>query len=75
MKALRANFLTPSFQAGDSKTYTNQANQFDNNVKPSMLPALQLSGDAQRAAIAAQLKANPSLRPNFQWALDNGLLK
>lgn len=75
MKSLRGSFLTPAFKAGDSKQYTDLANQFDNNVKPGMLPVLQMSGDAQRSAVQAAIKANPSLRSNFEWAFNNGLLK
>lgn len=72
---LKANLLTPVYQSGDSKAYTTLENQFDQNVKPSMMPVLSLSGDAQRAAVQAALKANPTLRPNFEWAFNNGLLK
>lgn len=72
---LKANMLTPVYQSGDSKAYTTLENQFDQNVKPSMMPVLSLSGDAQRAAVQSALKANPALRPNFEWAFNNGLLK
>jgi hypothetical protein len=34
-----------------------------------------MSGGAQQAAVQAAIKANPSLRTNFEWAFNNGLLK
>lgn len=72
---IKTQFLTPVYQQGNEKTYTQQSAAFDQNVKPSMVPVLTLSGDAQRAAVQAAVKANPSLRPNFEWAFNNGLLK
>lgn len=72
---VKTQFLTPIYQAGNEKTYTQQSAAFDQNVKPSMVPVLTLSGDAQRAAVQAAVKANPALRSNFEWAFSNGLLK
>lgn len=72
---LKTQFLTPTYQQGDEKAYTQQSAAFDQNIKPTMIPALQLSGDQQRAAVQAAVKANPSLKPNFEWAFNNGLLK
>jgi hypothetical protein len=72
---LKADMLTPAYNAGDSKTYTTLENQFDQNIRPSMMPILQLSGDAQRAAVHSAIKANPSMRSNFEWAFTQGLLK
>lgn len=75
MAHLKTQFLTPTYQKGDEKTYTAQSAAFDQNIKPSMIPALQLSGDAQRSAVQAAIKANPSLRSSFEWAFNNGMLK
>lgn len=79
MAALRANVMTPLFQSGDSKEYTSLANRFDTTVKPEMMPTLEpilkLSGDQQRAAAQAAVKANPSLRSVIQVLGDAGLLK
>ena len=75
MSHLKTQFLTPTYQKGDEKTYTAQSAAFDQNIKPSMIPALQLSGDAQRQAVQAAIKANPSLRSSFEWAFNNGMLK
>jgi hypothetical protein len=72
---LKTQFLTPTYQRGDEKAYTQQSAAFDQNVKPSMMPILQLSGPQQRAAVQAAIKANPALRPNFEWAFNNGLLR
>jgi hypothetical protein len=72
---LKASLLTPVYQSGDSKKYTTLENQFDQAIKPSMMPILSLSGDAQRAAVQSAIKSNPALRSNFEWAYNNGLLK
>lgn len=72
---LKTQFLTPIYQRGDEKSYTQQSAAFDQNIKPSMIPMLSMSGDAQRAAVQAAIKANPSLRANFEWAFNNGMLK
>lgn len=72
---VKTQFLTPIYQQGNEKTYTQQSAAFDQNIKPAMVPMLTLSGPAQRAAVQAAVKANPSLRPNFEWAFSNGLLK
>lgn len=72
---IKTQFLTPIYQRGDEKGYTQQSAAFDQNIKPSMIPMLTMSGDAQRAAVQAAVKANPSLRSNFEWAFNNGLLK
>lgn len=72
---LKTQFLTPIYQQGNEKNFTQQSAAFDQNIKPTMMPVLQLSGDAQRAAVQAAIKANPALRPNFEWAFNNRLLK
>jgi hypothetical protein len=72
---VKTQFLTPIYQQGNEKAFTQQSAAFDQNIKPSMVQALTLSGDAQRAAVQAAVKANPSLRANFEWAFNNGLLK
>jgi hypothetical protein len=72
---LKADLLTPVYQSGDSKKYTTLENEFNQAIKPSMMPVLSLSGDAQRAAVQSAIKANPALRSNFEWAFHNGLLK
>ena len=72
---LKTQFLTPTYQAGNEKQYTQLSAAFDQNIKPSMMPVLQMSGDQQRAAVQAAIKANPALRPNFEWAFNHGMLK
>lgn len=72
---LKTQYLTPTYQKGDEKAYTAQSAAFDQNIKPSMIGALQMQGDQQRAAVQAAIKANPSLRANFEWAFNNGMLK
>jgi hypothetical protein len=73
---LKTNLLTPAYNSGDSQTFTRLSNEFDQNIKPSMAPILQMpSSDIKRAAVQAAIKANPSLRSNFEWAFNNGLLK
>ncbi|MBR8343081.1 lytic transglycosylase domain-containing protein [Burkholderia ambifaria] len=79
MAALRANVMTPLFQAGDSKAYTSLANQFDTTIKPETMPTIapimQMSGPQQQAAVQAAIKANPSLRPSFEMLFNAGMLK
>jgi hypothetical protein len=75
MSHLKAQFMTPTYQQGDEKKYTELSAAFDQNIKPSMMPVLQLSGDQQRAAVQAAVKANPAMRSSYEWAFNNGLLK
>jgi hypothetical protein len=79
MQALRANVMTPLFQAGDSKSYTGLANQFDTTIKPEMMPSIapimQMSGPQQQAAVQAAAKANPALLPAFKTLFNAGALK
>ncbi|WP_217589727.1 transglycosylase SLT domain-containing protein [Burkholderia sp. GbtcB21] len=72
---MKTQFLTPLYSQGNEKTFTTQSAAFDQNIKPSMMPILQMSGDQQRAAVQAAIKANPRLRANFEWAFNNGMLK
>jgi hypothetical protein len=72
---LKTQFLTPVYQQGDEKAYTQKSAGFDQNVTPQILPILQMSGPTQQAAVRAAVKANPALRSNFEWAFNNGLLK
>jgi hypothetical protein len=71
---LRRQVLAPVYQTGNEKAYTEIANGFDQNIKPSMLPILSLpTPDAKRLAIKAAIAQNPSLRSNFEWAFNHGL--
>lgn len=72
---LKTQFLTPLYQAGNEKTYTQQSAAFDQNIKPSMMPVLNLTGPQQQAAVQAAVKANPAMRASYEWAFNNGLLK
>jgi hypothetical protein len=75
MAHLKTQFLTPTYQQGNEKAFTAQSAAFDQNIKPTMMPILQMSGAQQRAAVQAAVKANPAMRGNFEWAFNNGLLK
>ena len=72
---LRRQMLTGAYNAGNSANYTGLANGFDQNIKPSMMPILGMSGAAQQKAVQAAIKANPALRSSFEWAYNHGLLK
>lgn len=72
---LRRQVLTPVYQSGNEKSYTELANGFDQNLKPSMAPVLSLSGEARRAAVKAAIQRDPSLRPNYEWAFNHGLMQ
>ncbi len=72
---IKANFLTPSYQAGDSKTYTNLENQFDQNVSPSMVPILTMPAGPARAAALQNMRKQPGMEAKLNWAITNGLIK
>jgi hypothetical protein len=72
---LKANFLTPAYNAGDSKAYTHLENQFDQNVSPSMMPLLTMPAGPARAAALKQAAQNPQMRSRLEWAVQNGVLK
>lgn len=72
---LKTQFLTPLYQQGNEKAFTQQSAAFDQNIKPAMVPIMQLSGEAQRSAVKAAIAKDPSLQANFKWAWSNGFLK
>lgn len=73
---LKTQFLQPIYQAGDEKAYSKANAGFDQNITPQMTPVLMMQpGPQQKAAYRALVKNNPALKQNFQWALDNGMLK
>lgn len=72
---IKTQFLTPVYQQGNEKAYTQQSAAFDRNITPDMAPILQMSGPTQRQAVAAAIKANPALKPRFEWAYNNGMLQ
>lgn len=72
---LKANFLTPAYNAGDSKSYTHLENQFDQNISPSMMPLLTMQAGPARAAALKQAAQNPQMRSRLEWAVQNGVLK
>ena len=72
---LKANFLTPHYQAGDSKKYTEMENKFDQNISPAMVPMLTAPPGPERAAMLKQAAQNPAMRARLEWAAQNGLLK
>jgi hypothetical protein len=72
---LKTQFLSPLYQSGDEKSYTQKTAAFDRNITPNMAPILRLSGEAQRQAVAQAIKQDPSLKPRFEWAYNNGMLQ
>ncbi|SAJ89333.1 hypothetical protein [Burkholderia multivorans] len=75
MAHMKTQFLSPLYQQGNEKAYAAQSAAFDQNIKPTMVPILQMSGPQQQAAVKAAINANPALRSNFEWAFNNGFLK
>jgi hypothetical protein len=76
VRQLKTNFLTPVYQAGDSKAYTTSENQFDQNISPSIVPILTMPGGQSRAMLINSLIAkDPSMKGRLNWAAENGLLK
>lgn len=72
---MKANFLTPAYNNGDSKAYTDLENQFDQNVSPGMVPVLTMQPGPQRAAALKTIAQDPAMRGRLEWAIKNGILK
>lgn len=72
---MKANFLTPAYNNGDSKTYTRLENEFDQNVSPGMIPVLTMQPGPQRAAALKTIAQDPAMRSRLEWAVQNGILK
>jgi|SRR5882672_114882 len=72
---LKINLLTPVYQSGDSKAYTNLENQFDQNISPSIVPLLTMPPGQSRAMLLKKAASNPSTKAKLNWAAENGLLK
>lgn len=76
MNHLKTQFLTPIYQQGNEKQFTQQNAAFDQNITPSMVPMLTMPAGPQRAqALQQAIKADPSIKPRLDWAVQNGLLK
>lgn len=71
----KANFLTPHYQAGDSKQFTQKQNEFDQNISPSMMPILRIAAGPERAALLQKAAKDPDMKTRLNWAIENGLLK
>lgn len=76
---LKANVLTPVYQTGDSKAYTTLENQFDQTVKPSMMPQLSslmtMPAGPQRALALKQAIADPQMKSALDLMVTTGQLK
>lgn len=73
---IKTQFLTPVYQQGNEKTFTQQSAAFDNNVTPQMTPVLTMQPGPQRAqALQQMIKADPSIKPKLDWAVQNGILR
>lgn len=73
---IKTQFLTPIYQQGNEKTYTQQSAAFDNNITPQMAPLLTMPAGAQRAqALQQAIKADPTIKPKLDWAVHNGILQ
>ncbi len=76
---LRRSVLAPTYQAGNEKVYTEMANRFDQNVKPSMVPQLNqlLSmpvGPARTQALQQAAK-DPQMKVALDLMVQSGQLK
>jgi len=75
-KALKSSFLTGPFNSGDVTAHTSLSDQFDRNIVPSMAPVLTMPPGPQRGnALRMAIQSNPMLKPRFDWAVQNGILK
>lgn len=75
VQQLKADLLTPAYQAGDSKKYTTLENEFDQHVAPSMVPLLTMPAGPERAAKLTAAAKDPTMRAKLTWAAEHGLLK
>ena len=74
-RLLKADYLTPSFNSGNASDYTTKENQFDLNIKPSVVPLLQMPAGAARSKALSEAAKDPQTRASLEWAAQNGLLK
>jgi hypothetical protein len=74
-RMIKADFLTPSFNAGNANDYTTKENEFDLNIKPSVVPLLKMPAGPARAKALAEAAKDPQNRASLEWAAQNGLLK
>jgi hypothetical protein len=79
LNMLKASVLTPAFNAGDSNAYNALENQFDQTIKPSMMPTLNTvismpSGPARAAALSSAAK-DPQMRSALEILIKGGALK
>lgn len=72
---LKAQLLTPVFNAGDSKTYTTLENEFDKHVSPAIIPILTMPGGPAKAEAIKEARKQPGMEARLQWAAEHGLLK
>lgn len=72
---LKTQYLTPTYQQGDEKAFTQKSAAFDQNVAPAMVPLLTMPAGPQRAAALQQAIKNPQMKSRLDWAVQNGLLK
>lgn len=79
LNMLKANMLTPAFNSGDSNGYNALENQFDQTIKPSMMPAignvLSMKPGPDRAAALSAAAKDPHMRSALELLIKGGMLK
>ena len=75
VQQLKSQFLTPSYQSGDSKTYTQKEGEFDRNISPSMMSLITMPAGQSRAMLLQSAAKDPAMRAKLEWAMQNGMLK
>ena len=74
-KQLKTDFLNSTYTKGDSKTFGDLSNQFDQNVSPKLVPLLTMQPSKSRGLLLQNMQKDPVLGPKLEWAAKNGLLK
>lgn len=77
---IKRQVLSPVFQQGNEKAYTNLSSQFDATIKPGMMPTimqvLQMGPTPQRSQLLAKIKASsPQEAQALNMLAQYGVLK
>lgn len=79
LNMLKSNMLTPYFNSGDSNKYNALENEFDQTIKPSMMPALTnvlaMPAGKDRADALSSAAKDPHMRAALELLVKGGMLK
>ena len=71
LRHLKTQFMTPSFNSGDQKGFNTISAQFDNTIKPEMMPVMNtLLGIQTKPQLAAAISRLNQQYPQYKKAID-----